>query len=124
VKIDPEASGFRDFRKEEPPQDDERKETSVMICPKCRDNAHRSHSRSFGESLIKTFTHYKSYRCSKCGWRGIGAPGKKLIKKNAIRTALFWVAGTIIALMIGGYAVRDLQSTMRSTAQPQAIQIQ
>jgi predicted RNA-binding Zn-ribbon protein involved in translation (DUF1610 family) len=43
---------------------------SKQFCPKCGDYLYRSHSRSFSEKLIRTFSPFKLYRCHECGWRG------------------------------------------------------
>jgi hypothetical protein len=83
-----------------------------MVCPECGEYLHRSHSRNFRESLVKTVTSYKTYRCSECGWRGLAAPVKSSVKGGRLKTILFWVAGLIIALIIGIFAVYDLQSSV------------
>jgi len=81
-----------------------------MICPMCGENIHRSHSRGYRERLIKKITEYKTYRCSKCGWRGMAAPSKIQNKRGLLRTVIFWIAGVILALLIGVYAVYDLRA--------------
>ncbi len=83
-----------------------------MVCPQCGEHLHRSHSRNFSESFIKKITSYKSYRCSECGWRGMVAPVNSSAKGGRWRSVLMWVVGLIIALMIGIYAVYDLQSSV------------
>ncbi len=81
-----------------------------MDCPDCGGNAHRSHSRNFKESAIKTVSSYKTYRCAECGWRGMAAPVKKINIGARIKSILFWLAGLIIALIVGFLAIYDLQS--------------
>jgi len=83
-----------------------------MVCPECGERVHRSHSHNLMESAIKTVTSYKTYRCTKCGWRGIAAPVKKSDIAGKLKSILLWVMGVIIALIIGIYAVYDLQSTL------------
>lgn len=41
-------------------------------CPSCKDlgSLHKSRARNTRESVIKTFTIWKLYRCKSCGWRG------------------------------------------------------
>jgi predicted RNA-binding Zn-ribbon protein involved in translation (DUF1610 family) len=41
-------------------------------CPSCGEmnSLHRSHTRNWKEGLIKKFSFFKIYRCTKCGWRG------------------------------------------------------
>ena len=82
-----------------------------MICPMCSENIHRSHSRSLREILVKKITNYKTYRCGKCGWRGMAAPAIHVNKKGRLRTIVFWILGVLIALGVGAYAIYDLQST-------------
>ena len=89
-----------------------------MVCPKCGDQAHRSHSRNFLETLIKKIMPYNTYRCSKCGWRGLGAPKRRFTRRSVVRTILFWVAGFIIAMVIGGYALRDVQNSLQTNIRP------
>jgi hypothetical protein len=82
-----------------------------MICPECGERAHRSHSRNFQETVIKKVSPYKAYRCSRCGWRGMAAPVKTANRSGRLRSLFFWIAGLIIALIIGIYAAYDLQSS-------------
>ena len=60
--------------------------------------------------LVKKITQYKTYRCSKCGWRGMAAPAQNESKQARMRTILFWIAGVIIAIFVGLYAIYDLHS--------------
>jgi hypothetical protein len=41
----------------------------------------------------------------------MAAPVKSSVKGGRLKTILFWVAGLIIALIIGVFAVYDLQSS-------------
>lgn len=82
-----------------------------MDCPECGKRLHRSRSRNFKESVIKMATSYKTYRCGDCGWRGMAAPAKGSPREGRLRAVLFWIAGLVIAIIIGVYAVYDLQST-------------
>ena len=47
-----------------------------------------------------------------CGWRGMAAPIKARANSGRWKMILFWVAGLIIALIIGVFAVYDLQSSI------------
>ncbi|HKX29896.1 MAG TPA: hypothetical protein VJ302_19550, partial [Blastocatellia bacterium] len=57
-------------------------------------------------------------RCSKCGWRGLSMPKKRFTRRSALRTLIFWVAGLIIALVIGGYALRDVHNSLQTNIRP------
>ena len=80
-----------------------------MVCPQCGDRVHRSHSRNFRETAIKSVSPYKTYRCTDCGWRGMVAPKKNVPTATKWRITLVWIAGVVTALLIGLYAVRILE---------------
>jgi hypothetical protein len=79
-----------------------------MVCPQCGENLHRSRSRNFRESAIKSVTPYKTYRCSDCGWRGMIVPPKSTSDKISWRIRLVWIVGVVTALLIGLYTARLL----------------
>jgi len=79
-----------------------------MVCPQCGEFVHRSHSRNFRESAIKSVTAYKTYRCGDCGWRGMVAPKKKGSASIAWRIVMVWIVGVVTALLIGLYTARIL----------------
>lgn len=80
-----------------------------MVCPQCGDRVHRSHSRNFRETAIKTISPYKTYRCTDCGWRGIAAPKKNKSADTDWRITLVWIAGVVTALLIGLFTARILE---------------
>ena len=84
-----------------------------MVCPECGERLYRSHSRNFKESITKKLTSYKTYRCHNCEWRGMIAPAKANDYGERKRLIVFWLAGLIVALLIGVYAVSDLYSTQQ-----------
>lgn len=79
-----------------------------MVCPQCGSRAHRSHTRNFRETAIKSITPYKTYRCGDCGWRGLLACDKKASRQVEWRSTLIWLAGIVTALLIGVYAAKVL----------------
>lgn len=79
-----------------------------MVCPQCGSRAHRSHSRNFRETAVKSVTSYKTYRCTDCGWRGMLARDKKNSAPVEWRITLIWLAGIVTALLIGLYAAKVL----------------
>lgn len=81
-----------------------------MVCPQCGERVHRSHSRNFRESAIKSVTAYKIYRCTDCGWRGMATPKKRVSGANVWRITLVWVVGVVTALLIGLYTAKILAS--------------
>jgi hypothetical protein len=79
-----------------------------MICPNCGEVAHRSHSRHFGESFVKSVTPYNTYRCRECGWRGMA---RLKIRKDPIlrlRTIAVWIVGLLFALAVGIFGANIL----------------
>lgn len=81
-----------------------------MTCPKCGEHLHRSHSRNFRETAIKSVSAYKTYRCSGCGWRGLQASTAQGNSPVTWRNTLAWIVGVVAALLIGLYTVRILGS--------------
>ena len=45
-------------------------------------------------------------------------PKKRFTRRSALRTLIFWVAGLIIALVIGGYALRDVHNSLQTNIRP------
>lgn len=78
-----------------------------MICPQCGTRVHRSHSRNFAETAVKSVTPYKIYRCTDCGWRGMLSRDRKSTPIQW-RVMLVWAAGLVTALLIGLYAAKVL----------------
>ena len=72
-----------------------------MVCPNCGEIAYRSHSRNFRESMIKRVSPMRPYRCHDCGWRGYGAQTKKRFFRVNRMTILVWIAGVLLAIVIG-----------------------
>jgi transposase-like protein len=67
-----------------------------MLCPRCGEITHRSHTRGFSEKLIKALTSHRTYRCHECGWRGwlrSGDPAKR-------RYRLLTIASVLITLLL------------------------
>ena len=71
-----------------------------MFCPKCGEATHRSHARHLGESMLKSVSPYKFYRCLNCRWRGIQAPPGTRPSNNLWRLALAIVAVLILAVAV------------------------
>ncbi|MGH9832477.1 MAG: hypothetical protein ACREBD_08535 [Blastocatellia bacterium] len=72
-----------------------------MICPNCGEITHRSHSRNFRESFVKSVAPYKTYRCRECGWRGMA---RLKIDKDPVlrlRTIAVWIVGLLFAVAVG-----------------------
>ncbi len=90
-----------------------------MICPNCGADAYRSHSRNFRESLVKSVSPLRPFRCHECGWRGFAAP--TLIKPQRInRKVIFvWIAGVLLAVAIGTFG--SWINTDRRPAKPQKV---
>ncbi len=87
-----------------------------MVCPECGEHLYRSHTRGFKEWLIRTFTSYRAYRCRRCGWRAMAAPNKKLSSRGFIGSLLLWIAGLIVALLVGSYAIYEMRSSINLPA--------
>ncbi len=70
-----------------------------MICPKCSsENIHRSRHRSRWESLRKSLSTKRIYRCHDCSWRGWleSSSGKKNVSPQ--HRVITYVMVIIIAL--------------------------
>jgi predicted RNA-binding Zn-ribbon protein involved in translation (DUF1610 family) len=72
---------------------------SKQFCPKCGEPLYRSHSRSFSEKLIKTFSRLKLYRCHECGWRDWLALDKPKSAKPSSRKLQF-IALTLLVILV------------------------
>jgi DNA-directed RNA polymerase subunit RPC12/RpoP len=77
-----------------------------MVCPQCGSRAHRSHSRNFRETAVKSITPYKVYRCGDCGWRGMLARKKQDSTTVKRISMLIWLAGIITAMLISLFVAR------------------
>ncbi len=75
-----------------------RKDPSFSQCPSCSsfNTLHRSRVRNWKESLIKSFSFLKIYRCNKCGWRGYKST--LIITSESVRNLLIYIG---IALLAG-----------------------
>lgn len=70
-------------------------------CPSCAslNSLHRSRSRSWRETVVKSLSIYKIYRCGKCGWRGYQKT--LVITRTSIRNLFLYLSMALIA----GYIV-------------------
>lgn len=80
-----------------------------MICPNCGEITHRSHSRNFLESFVKSVAPYKTYRCRECGWRGMARLRKYKDPVLRLRTIVIWIVGAFFAVAVGIYGANVLR---------------
>ena len=82
-----------------------------MICPKCSsENIHRSRHRSRWESLRKSLSNKRLYRCHDCSWRGwltSSEPEKKNVSPQY--RIITYVAVVAIALLAFWLLIPHLQ---------------
>jgi hypothetical protein len=82
------------------------------FCPECGNRVHKSHSRGFGERLVKVITRYKVYRCHDCGWRGWLSKGKALTRAGGLRTLLGLLLTILATVLIAFYLIENYSSNM------------
>ena len=82
-----------------------------MLCPRCGGLTHRSHTRGFGEKLVKTLTSHKTYRCYECDWRGWLGNGDQTKRRNTIRTIVSVLLTLLITTLLALYVVNKLSPT-------------
>jgi DNA-directed RNA polymerase subunit RPC12/RpoP len=81
-----------------------------MLCPECGYRVHRSHAKGFNERLVRVFTHYRSYRCNECGWRGWlskEARVRQPVSRQRIAQILLTLLAIIIITFMTLYIVKD-----------------
>jgi len=81
---------------------------AAMLCPQCGAHTHRSHTRGFGEKLVKTLTSHKTYRCHECGWRGWLGTGDTVSRRHALRTIISVLVTLLVTTLIALYVVEKL----------------
>lgn len=79
-----------------------------MLCPQCGGRTHRSHTRGFGEKLVKALTSHKTYRCHECGWRGWLRTGDPAKRRHALRTIISVLVTLLITTLLALYVVEKL----------------
>lgn len=79
-----------------------------MLCPQCGGLTHRSHTRGFGEKLVKALTSHKTYRCHECGWRGWLRTGDPTKRRQALRTIISVLVTLLITTLLALYVVEKL----------------
>lgn len=79
-----------------------------MLCPQCGEHTHRSHTRGFGEKLVKTLTSHKTYRCHDCGWRGWLRAGDSSKRRHTLRTIISVLVTLLITTLLALYVVEKL----------------
>lgn len=79
-----------------------------MLCPQCGGHTHRSHTRGFGEKLVKALTSHKTYRCHECGWRGWLRTGDSTKRRHTLRTIISVLVTLLITTLLALYVVEKL----------------
>jgi predicted RNA-binding Zn-ribbon protein involved in translation (DUF1610 family) len=83
---------------------------SQMVCPACGINVHRSHSRHALERFVRSFSSYKLYKCSGCGWRGFLAPIRKRNWKKLFPTIVLWFISLVLATLLAFYLTESYRT--------------
>jgi predicted RNA-binding Zn-ribbon protein involved in translation (DUF1610 family) len=91
------------------------------FCPECGNRVHKSHSRGFGERLVKAITRCKVYRCHDCGWRGWLSKGKPLASAGGLRTALGLLLTILVTVLVAFYLIESYGSNTPSHDPPSLI---
>jgi hypothetical protein len=86
-----------------------------MLCPQCGGLTHRSHTRGFGEKLVKALTSHKTYRCHECGWRGWLPAGDPVKRRHRLWTIVGVLVTLVVTTMIALYVVEKLSGTTTNT---------
>ena len=83
---------------------------SSKLCPECGAFTHRSHTRGLKETLIRTFSSYKTYRCHECGWRGwFGKSNTNTIaRKHRLRAIISLLITLLITLLLALYLIEKM----------------
>ncbi len=81
-----------------------------MICPVCGAEAHRSHTRTFGEKLFKVMSGYRIYRCKGCEWRGWISKGRHVDTKITVRTYIYFIVILILTTILALYYANRINS--------------
>ena len=89
---------------------------SGMLCPQCGGLTHRSHTRGFGEKLVKALTSHKTYRCHECGWRGWLRAGDPVTRRRRLWTVISVLITLLVTTMLALYVVEKLSGTSTSTS--------
>ncbi len=79
-----------------------------MLCPRCGAHIHRSHTRGFGERLVRTFTSHKVYRCYECNWRGWLRKGDPIKRRQTLRTIISVLVTLLLTTLLALYVVEKL----------------
>ena len=69
-------------------------------CPDCGGHIHRSRARGFNEKLVKTFTHYRAYRCKECGWRGWLTKSDSILSPQTRRTIIQTALSLLVTIIL------------------------
>ncbi len=86
-----------------------------MLCPRCGGVTHRSHTRGFGEKLVKALTSHKTYRCHECGWRGWLRTGDPSKRRQTLRTIISVLLTLVITTLLALYVVDKLSPPVPNT---------
>ena len=89
---------------------------SGMLCPQCGGLTHRSHTRGFGEKLVKALTSHKTYRCHECGWRGWLKAGDPAKRRRRLWTIISVLVTLAVTTMLALYVVEKLSGTTPNTS--------
>jgi hypothetical protein len=82
-----------------------------MLCPQCGALTHRSHTRGFGEKLVKALTSHKTYRCHECGWRGWLRASDPAKRRRRMWTIISVLVTLVITTLLALYVVEKLSGT-------------
>jgi transposase-like protein len=81
---------------------------AAMLCPQCGGHTHRSHTRGFGEKLVRALSSHKTYRCHECGWRGWLRTGDPTKRRHPLRTIIGVLVTLLITTLLALYVVEKL----------------
>jgi hypothetical protein len=79
-----------------------------MLCPRCGEIVHRSHTRGFAEKLVKALTSHKTYRCHECDWRGWLRTGDPARRRHKLLTIISVLLTLLITTLVALYVVEIL----------------
>jgi hypothetical protein len=75
------------------------------VCPECRSQVHRSHSRGVAEKVVRAFTSYRAYRCHECGWRGWYSKGGAKFSVTTKISIVSIILGLLASIAVALFAL-------------------
>ena len=97
----------------------------MIPCPKCGNEAHRSHTRGLFERLAKITTTYRAYRCLECNWRGLlgtQRPASKSEPRRKLIIAIALILTTVLVFALMSFIDYTIDSAKNPRKKHQAAQ--